>query len=95
MDSLWSLQVALAADVGKHVEELMTYFTHTFKVDPSGALLCVQQVTPSLAHGNLSLACFLFQLLNALFGMNAAAQHTFLHSPFLSSLTFDLSPLYR
>lgn len=41
---LW-LQVALAADVGKHVEELMTYFMYTFKVDPSGALLCVQQVT--------------------------------------------------
>ena len=38
------LQVALAADVSKYVEELMSYFTCTFQVDPSGALLCVQQV---------------------------------------------------
>jgi hypothetical protein len=71
------LEVALAADVGKHVEELMAYFTCTFKVDPSGALLCVQQ------------------LLNALFGMNAAAQHTFIHSPYLSSLSYEFSPLLR
>lgn len=86
--------MALAADVGKYVEELMTYFTHTFKVDPSGALLCVQQVSLSLTYWQL-VTHLLFQLLNALFGMNAAAQHTFLHSPFLSSLTFDLSPLHR
>lgn len=86
--------MALAADVGKYVEELMTYFTHTFKVDPSGALLCVQQVSLLLTYWQL-VTHLLLQLLNALFGMNAAAQHTFLHSPFLSSLTFDLSPLHR
>ncbi|CAI7995434.1 Huntingtin [Geodia barretti] len=71
------MEVALAADVSKHVEELMSYFTITFTVDPSGALLCVQQ------------------LLNALFGMNAAAQHTPIHSPYLSSLPFELHSLQR
>lgn len=51
------LQVALAADISKHVEELMSYFTVTFQVDPSGALLCVQQVGPQLVltFPNLSL----------------------------------------
>ena len=90
------LQVALAADVSKHVEELMNYFTITFTVDPSGALLCVQQVTPQLL---LSVPqpspSYSLQLLNALFGMNAAAQHTPIHSPYLSSLPFELHSLQR
>jgi len=30
------------------------------------------------------------QLLNALFGMNAAAQHTHLYSPYISSLPYDI-----
>ena len=37
-------QVALADDVGKSVEELLGYLGITVKVDPSGSLLCVQQV---------------------------------------------------
>ena len=31
------------------------------------------------------------QLLNALFGMNTAAQHTYMYSPFISSLTFKIA----
>ena len=37
-------QAALADDVGKHVEEILGYIRYTIKVDPSGGLLCVQQV---------------------------------------------------
>ena len=37
-------QVALANDIGKHVEEILLYTSFTIKIDPSGALLCVQQV---------------------------------------------------
>ena len=76
----------------------MAYFTCTFKVDPSGALLCVQQVTcfSSLSVFPVSTgSMYCPQLLNALFGMNAAAQHTFLHSPYLSSLSYEVSPLLR
>ena len=42
---LWRYQVALADDVGKSVEELLGYLGITVKVDPSGSLLCVQQVS--------------------------------------------------
>lgn len=38
------MQGALADDVGKHVEEILGYIQYTIKVDPSGGLLCVQQV---------------------------------------------------
>lgn len=38
------LQVAFAIDVGKYVEEILLYMSYTVKIDPSGALLCVQQV---------------------------------------------------
>jgi len=68
------LEVALADDVGKSVEELLGYLGITVKVDPSGSLLCVQQ------------------LLNALFGLNTAAQHTHLYSPYISSLPYDINP---
>ncbi len=36
--------MALADDIGRHVEELLTYLSITVRVDPSGSLLCVQQV---------------------------------------------------
>lgn len=42
---LWWYQVALADDVGKSVEELLGYLGITVKVDSSGSLLCVQQVS--------------------------------------------------
>ena len=38
------MKAALADDVGKHVEEILGYIHYTMKVDPSGGLLCVQQV---------------------------------------------------
>ena len=38
------MKAALADDVGKHVEEILGYIHYTVKVDPSGGLLCVQQV---------------------------------------------------
>ena len=38
------MKAALADDVGKHVEEILGYINYTVKVDPSGGLLCVQQV---------------------------------------------------
>ncbi len=38
------MKAALADDVGKQVEEILGYIHHTVKVDPSGGLLCVQQV---------------------------------------------------
>ena len=43
MCTCWN-QVALANDVGKNVEELLSYLAITVKVDFSGSLLCVQQV---------------------------------------------------
>ena len=39
-----TLQIAFAIDVGKYVEEILLYMSYTVKIDPSGALLCVQQV---------------------------------------------------
>ena len=38
------LEFALASDVGKHVEELLGLLGVSVRVDPSGSLLCVQQV---------------------------------------------------
>ncbi|KAL5499651.1 hypothetical protein EMCRGX_G011104 [Ephydatia muelleri] len=64
------LEFALASDVGKHVEELLGLLAVSVRVDPSGSLLCVQQ------------------LLNALFGMNTAGQHTPLFSPYITSLPY-------
>lgn len=43
-------QVALADDIGKHVEELLIYLNLTVKVDSSGSLLCVQQVSARMHH---------------------------------------------
>ena len=37
-------QMATTEDVGKHVEEILSYVSYTVKVDPAGGLLCVQQV---------------------------------------------------
>ena len=37
-------EVALAEEVGRHVEEIIMYLTATIKVDSPGALLCLQQV---------------------------------------------------
>ena len=42
--SCFIVKAALADDVGKHVEEILGYIHYTVKVDPSGGLLCVQQV---------------------------------------------------
>lgn len=67
------LEFALASDVGKHVEELLGLLAVSVQVDPSGSLLCVQQ------------------LLNALFGMNTAAQHTPHFSPYITSLPYTPS----
>ena len=39
------LEVSLADEVGRHVEELLGYLTVTMKVDAPGALLCIQQVS--------------------------------------------------
>ena len=36
--------MATTEDVGKHVEEILSYVSYTVKVDPAGGLLCVQQV---------------------------------------------------
>lgn len=44
MNDVHNMQVALSSDVGKHVEEILLYLNFTVKIDPSGALLCVQQV---------------------------------------------------
>ena len=41
---LCPVQVALADDVRRHVEELMGYLVITVRADTPGALLCVQQV---------------------------------------------------
>ena len=38
------LEVSLADEVGRHVDEITGYLTVTMNVDASGALLCIQQV---------------------------------------------------
>ena len=48
------MKAALADDVGKHVEEILGYIHHTVKVDPSGGLLCVQQVASMPASSILN-----------------------------------------
>ena len=53
------MQAALADDVGKHVEEILGYIHYTVKVDPSGGLLCVQQVCSYIARMSASSSEFL------------------------------------
>ena len=87
------MKAALADDVGKHVEEILGYIRHTIKVDPSGGLLCVQQVVRHYnTSDSLNAHCYYvyMQLLNALFGLNAASQHTYIYSPYISSLPYDI-----
>ena len=38
------LEVSLAEEAGRHVEEILSYISATISVDAPGALLCVQQV---------------------------------------------------
>ena len=56
MCTCWN-QVALANDVGKNVEELLSYLAITVKVDFSGSLLCVQQVRPTVCWVSTYVLC--------------------------------------
>ena len=46
------LEVALAEEVGRMVEEIVKYVTVTIQVDAPGALLCLQQVNLAPVMGN-------------------------------------------
>lgn len=88
------MKASLADDVGKHVEEILGYIRYTVKVDPSGGFLCVQQVsglTSNVSKLQVNMCVNIHvQLLNALFGLNAASQHTYIYSPYISSLPYDI-----
>ena len=58
-------EVALAEEVGRHVEEIIMYLTATIKVDSPGALLCLQQVMKWLGE-NSSFLLFFLILINLL-----------------------------
>ncbi|XP_019850343.1 PREDICTED: huntingtin-like isoform X2 [Amphimedon queenslandica] len=47
-------EVALAEEVGRHVEEIIMYLTATIKVDSPGALLCLQQKLNALFGMNVA-----------------------------------------
>ena len=90
------MQIATANDIGKHVEEILGYIAYSIKVDSAGGILCVQQVyiyTHTMGSLYTEVDLYFTQLLNALFGLNVVAQRTHLHSPYMSSLPYDLSAL--
>ena len=60
MCTCWN-QVALANDVGRNVEELLSYLAITVKVDFSGSLLCVQQVRPTMHVLSKQVLCVLIR----------------------------------
>ena len=48
------LEVALADEVGRHVEELISYLSVTLIVDTPGAFLCLQQLLNALFGMNIA-----------------------------------------
>ena len=48
------LEVALADEVGRHVEELISYLGVTLIVDTPGAFLCLQQLLNALFGMNIA-----------------------------------------
>ena len=45
---------------------------------------------PASIYSSTFMPFALIQLLNALFGLNAASQHTYIYSPYISSLPYDI-----